>query len=78
VINAILAAGVEATARDIHGGTALMHAAANGNIDVTKLLVENGADLEAESEDGHTALMYAMEEGHTEIAELLEEAGARR
>jgi ankyrin repeat protein len=55
-----------------------MHAAANGNIDVTKLLVENGADLEAESEDGHTALMYAMEEGHTEIAELLEEAGARR
>ena len=38
---------------------ALMMAAENGHVDVTKLLVENGADVQAAMEDGATALMLA-------------------
>ena len=45
-------------------------------MDVAKLLIENGADVNAKDNDGVTALMQASENGHTEIVSLLKSAGA--
>ena len=61
------------------GYTALMAASEMGHIDIVKLLIEAGADVNAtlDDYDRSTALKYASKKGHTEIVELLIEAGAK-
>ncbi len=59
------------------GGTLLMTSAVINNIEIAKLLVENGADLEAKNNDGSTALMTAVFFCHPEIVTLLLENGAQ-
>ena len=51
--------------------TALMMAAAEGNLDVVKLLVEEGAKKETVDADGDTAASFATENGHTEVVKFL-------
>ena len=51
--------------------TPLMHAAAEGNLDVVKLLVAYGADLDLKDVDGDNAESFARQAGHTEIADYL-------
>ena len=58
------------------GETALMSAAAFGNTEKVKMLIEKGADVNAQYEDGWTPLMVAAMEGHTKTAEVLIEKGA--
>ena len=56
------------------GRTALMNAAASGNLEAVQLLVENNADVAARDERGATALTYADDEGVKKyLAELLQE-----
>ena len=65
-----------ADGRDDYGRTALMFAAAAGDIEMAHLLLENGAPINHQTDIGTTALMYAAVEGHVEIARLLLENGA--
>lgn len=54
-----------------------LHAAVHaGSVDVARVLVEAGIDLEAATLEGRRALHDAIEFGQSEIARLLEEAGA--
>ena len=54
-----------------HSGTALMWAAALGEIDVVKLLLNGGADPVATNPNGDRAIDWALEGSHQEVASLL-------
>uniref|UniRef100_A0A0K2T6J3 Uncharacterized protein n=1 Tax=Lepeophtheirus salmonis TaxID=72036 RepID=A0A0K2T6J3_LEPSM len=54
-----------------HGQTALMLAVSHGRLDMVRLLVEAGGDINVRDEDGSTALMCAAEHGHMEIVKFL-------
>jgi len=55
-------------AQDSAGETALMLASLNGDIDLVKLLITKGAQV---NKTGWTALHYAAANGHDDIAKLL-------
>ncbi|XP_074999743.1 ankyrin repeat and MYND domain-containing protein 2 isoform X2 [Calonectris borealis] len=62
---------------DEHGMTPLMHAAYKGKIDMCRLLLRHGADVNCnEHEHGYTALMFAGLSGNKEITWMMLEAGA--
>ena len=52
-------------------GLPLGSAAAEGHIEVVRLLLERGADASLKNSQGKTALDYAVEAGHEQIAVLL-------
>jgi len=54
----------------------LLEAAANGRLDMVKMLLDHGADLKARSNDGKTALSLAEARGHKQVAEFLRARGA--
>jgi uncharacterized protein len=57
-------------------GTSL--AAEGGDVEIVKLLIEKGADVNAKNVDGVTALMFAAGEGRLEAVKLLIEKGSGR
>jgi len=63
--------------RDISGETPLHDAAAQGLVDMVKLLIEYGADIEATSKEGRTPLHQAASKGKLEAVKALLDAGAR-
>lgn len=58
------------------GWTPLMYAAQAGKLEMVKLLIERGADVNVKSTYDRTALMLAAYGGHTEIVQALLGAGA--
>ena len=56
--------------------TALTLAIERGYIEIAKLLIDKGANINIQNREGHTALMLASIEGHIEIAKLLIDKGA--
>ena len=60
--------------KDGDGWTALMYASINGHIDVVKILIDMGANVNNKNEGGWTALMIASNE---EIKKLLRAKGAK-
>lgn len=56
--------------------TVLMEASVRGNLEVMKLLIERGADINLTDKDGWTALMGATVQGHLESVSLLLKQGA--
>ncbi|KAH7644156.1 ankyrin repeat domain containing protein [Dermatophagoides farinae] len=54
-----------------NGQTALMLAASHGRVEITKILLECGAEINLQDNDGSTALMCAAEHGHNEVISLL-------
>ncbi|HEY0587816.1 MAG TPA: ankyrin repeat domain-containing protein [Pseudoduganella sp.] len=58
------------------GWTALHYAAAAGDLDIMKLLLERHANIDAASPTGTTPLMLAAREGQEDAAQLLLEQGA--
>ena len=48
-----------------------MLAVSHGRLDMVRMLMEAGADVNMRDEDGSTALMCASEHGHAEIVKLL-------
>ncbi len=62
---------------DVSGRTLLHQAAKSGYLDLARIYVDCGVDVNAvETESGKTALDYAVEGNHRAIAELLREHGA--
>ncbi|KAM5158382.1 ankyrin repeat and MYND domain-containing protein 2 [Mantella aurantiaca] len=62
---------------DEHGMTPLMHSAYKGKVDMCKLLLQHGADVNCnEHEHGYTALMFACLSGKKDIVWMMLEAGA--
>jgi tetratricopeptide (TPR) repeat protein len=57
-------------------GTPLIMAASTGRLEIAKLLIERGADLNMIGQNGWTALGCAAAEGHSEIVDLLISKGA--
>ena len=60
---------------DSHLKTALHYAAQRGRMEVAKLLINKGADVNAEGNEGITPL--AIAESYTKIVELLRKHGAK-
>lgn len=58
------------------GRTPLMRAADKGNIDVIRILIENGADVNTQTQTGYTALMMAAGSGKVQAVDFLLKAKA--
>lgn len=61
---------MDLTAQDKDGRTILHYAVIQGNKDILKLLMCNGADPKIQDKRSRTALDYAHKQGDTELAEL--------
>ncbi|XP_077997100.1 uncharacterized protein LOC144450371 [Glandiceps talaboti] len=74
-----LANGYDVNYADGVNMTSLHHGAALGHLDICKLLLEAGAQVNAVSTtlNKRTSLHYGAEEGHLDICKLLLEAGAQ-
>ena len=76
-VRRLLSLGVNPNAIDDDGETALHIAAINGHVEVVKMLLAAGADLEVKGGIfGMTALIYATNQEHAEVAKILLSAGA--
>jgi uncharacterized protein len=58
------------------GWTPLIYAAARNRVDIGRMLIAKGADINAAAENGTTALMMAAREGHLPMLLMLLEHGA--
>lgn len=56
--------------------TPLMETASAGHVDIIKLLLKHGADVNAQSSTGSTPLMFACAGGHEEVVRVLLDNGA--
>ncbi|MGI9549276.1 MAG: ankyrin repeat domain-containing protein, partial [Bdellovibrionales bacterium] len=54
----------------------LMIAIEENRIDIVKVLIEFGVDVNARNQEGQTALMYAIKASRSDLLELLLEQGA--
>jgi ankyrin repeat protein len=61
---------------DQHGGTLLIHAAEEGQVEVVRWLVNSGAALNERTNYGYTALYLASWYGRTSVVRLLLQMGA--
>ncbi len=77
IVQAFLAHGGGADARDANGGTALIWAVARGEAEVVRLLLDCGADVNARDGAGMSALALAQRRENAGIGEILRNAGAR-
>lgn len=53
------------------GQTALMLAVSHGRMDMVKVLLTSGSQVNVQDDEGSTALMCASEHGHVDIVKLL-------
>ena len=72
-VELLLEKGAEVDVRgSLEGFTALMTAAAEGQVEVVRLLLAHGADPSLEDKDGDTAESFARQNGHAAVVDLLE------
>jgi hypothetical protein len=74
-VKADLAAGANVNAQDEHGWTALMFAVLRSDVDLVRLLLQHGADVNLKTNEGNTALTEAYGEP-LEMFRLLLDHGA--
>lgn len=73
----LLAQGANVNCRDEHyGWTPLHHAAREGFLDIVKVLIHKGAEVNAKDSMGQTPLHRAAQRGHKKCVNLLLFAGA--
>ena len=65
-----------ADSRGPHGMSTLMYAADAGDLEIARLMLENGTPVNAQTDVGTTALMFAAAKGHVEMVRFLVENGA--
>ncbi|XP_046405893.1 uncharacterized protein LOC124170897 isoform X3 [Ischnura elegans] len=74
----LLAMSANVEDRGIKGDcTPLMEASSAGHVEVVRLLINHGADVNAQSSSGNTPLMYACAGGHEEVVRVLLSANAK-
>ncbi len=72
-VQALLQSGAQPNLTDNQENwTAAMMAAAEGQLEVLKVLVANGANLKMLDVDGESSLDFAKANGHTEVAKYIE------
>lgn len=77
MVRGLLASGEDPNPPSYHDGySPLQFAAGNGNAEMTRLLLEAGADTEYRDHNGDRALIWAAERGHAETIALLLDAGS--
>jgi ankyrin repeat protein len=74
-VQQLIEGGADVNEQEDSEGTVLMMAASRKDIEVVKVLLANGADINAKSKDGRTALMAAAY-GDAKITKLLLDRGA--
>jgi len=73
-----LKAGMDCNAKEPAFGWAMLHVAAkNGKVEIVKLLIKHGADVNIQTRSGVTPLLNAAIGGHDEIVAALIAAGAK-
>lgn len=71
-LNAFLTAGINPNSvHEKDGRTALISASARGDVEVVKVLINHGADVNAKDRSGYTALFHALEARYDEVADIL-------
>ena len=73
-VRQLLDSGANANVEDYAAHTPLYHAAQKGHLEIARLLIEDGADIDHES--GDSPLLWACYYGHTDMVKLLVENGA--
>lgn len=68
---------VKLNARDETGSTALHHAVAQGHVEIARLLLDSGADIDARNQEGVTPLELARLMEKKESVRFLESRGAK-
>ena len=63
--------------QDRIGQTPLHRVSYNGALEVVRLLLKHGADVEVKHNNGKTALQVAAVEGEDEVVKLLREHGTK-
>eukprot|EP00003_Mantamonas_plastica_P029067 TRINITY_DN6836_c0_g1_i7.p2 TRINITY_DN6836_c0_g1~~TRINITY_DN6836_c0_g1_i7.p2 ORF type:complete len:216 (-),score=55.57 TRINITY_DN6836_c0_g1_i7:425-1072(-) len=78
ILDLLIGANADLNGRDAISGTALHHAAANGNVKISRALLDAGSDVEELDMDFQTPLMWAcwVKEQNEEIIQLLLNHGA--
>jgi ankyrin repeat protein len=66
-----------ATSGDVEGWAGIHYAVSNGNEELVKFLVKNGADVNAKTKGDLTPLSLAQSNDYSAIAEILKKAGAK-
>ena len=54
----------------------LIYSSKNGDLDIVKLLLKSGADVNRQNNSGNTALVLASNSGHDKTVKMLVAAGA--
>lgn len=76
-VRALLEAGTPVDAANSYGATALGYAADKGYLEIVRLLIQRGADVNVEDTFYHaTPVVWASYNGHTAVVRLLLESGA--
>lgn len=71
MIRSLLRVGIDLNTRNIEGTTPLMAAAEYGAEDITRILLENGANKTALNNDNESAYDIAVKNKHFDIAKLI-------
>lgn len=77
IVKAFLQKGVSPNAHP-HGLPALGAASLQGHVEVVKILLEAGADVNLKTSRGETALALATKKGNKEVAKVLKAAGGKK
>ncbi len=79
VVRSLLASqSIEVNTANDNGATALHQAARGGYVQIVRLLIDNGADLEAKDLRGQTPAMLARAQGHAEVADMIKRSLAQK
>jgi ankyrin repeat protein len=76
IAKTLLACGADVSARQTDNFSPLHGAAQNGQLEMVKLLLAHGAELNAKG-GGRTPLVIALEQGHQDVAGLLRQHGGK-
>lgn len=76
IVACLIEQGAQLNRRDVYGCTALMRAAAHGDLAIVQLLVDAGEKLNVESDNQETPLTFAIVWNHPRIVKTLIDAGA--
>ncbi len=68
----LLEHGAEVNARQEGGWTALHAASQNGDVEMVRLLIAGGADVQMRADNQQNALDLALSKGHQAVVDLLD------